>query len=223
MDSYVCTTPDHCALDFDPNFQPLEAAPVEGGIGFYSWTIIGQRHQGMALQPNRAKIARKRFPIDVDLPTRRIRQLTGVVQLREPPFPDVQEVLEGDGKSIGGLDMDHASAVVRMKPVEARAVGRNTDLRGDGRGFPVNVYGQVGMNVNVEMFITIARCAIYSRIGGIGRCLALPTLCNNEIDEYSYSQHYCRDDANGRNALRASGTPALLFTTLLFLFASFLS
>ena len=146
-------------------------------------------------------------------------KLTGVVQLREPSSPDVQEVFEGDGKTVGGLNVDHATVVMRVEPVETRAVGRNTNLRGDGRGLPINVDGQMGMNVNVEMFITITRCPIYGRIGSVGRCL---TLRNNEIDEASNKQYSRRYNAGGRDALSASGTPPLFLTPKQFIPAPFL-
>src|SRR6266702_2446100 len=213
---------DSCSsltLHFNLRNRPLETVPIEGGVRFHSWTLIRQCNQRVALQWNRTKIARKGLPIDVDLPTRRVRQLTGIVQLREAFSPDVQEVLEGDGKTIGSLNVDHSIAGVRVQPVEARAVGRNTDLRRDGQRFPINVDGYMGMNVNVEMFITITRCAIYGRIGSVGRCL---TLRNNEIDEAGNKQYSRRDDADDRDALSASGTPPLFFTPKLFLAASFL-
>src|SRR2546423_1219808 len=213
---------DSCSslsLHFNLRYRPLETVPIEGGIRFHSWTIIRQCNQRVALQRDRLKISCIRLPIDVDLPTRRVRQLTGIVQLREPFSPDVQEVLEGDGKTIGSLNVDHPIAGVRMEPVEARAVGRNTDLSRDGHRFPINVDGYMGMNVNVEMFITITRCAIYGRVGSVGRCL---TLRNNEIDEAGNKQYSRRDDAGHRDALSASGTPLLFFTPKLFLPASFL-
>src|SRR2546421_9055192 len=149
------------SLHFNLRPLPLETVPIEGAIRFHSRTIIRQRNQRVALQRNRLKISCKRLPIDVDLPTTWIRQLTGIVQLWEPFSPDVQEVLERDGKTLGSLNVDHPIAGVRMQPVEARAVGRNTDLGRDGHRFPINVDGHMGMNVNVEMFITITRCAIY--------------------------------------------------------------
>ena len=109
--------------------------------------------------------------------------------------------------------MDHPIAGVRVQPVEARAIGRNTDLGRDGHRFPINVDGHMGMNVNVEMFIPITRCTIYGRIGSVGRCL---TLRKNEIDEADNKQYSRRDDADDRDALSASGTPLLFFTPKLY-------
>src|SRR5438132_12944704 len=213
---YSCSS---LSLHFNLRHLPLETVPIEGGVGFRPWTIIRQRNQCMSLQRDRLKISCIRLPIDVDLPTTWIRQLTGIVQLWEPFSPDVQEVLERDGKTIGGLNVDHPIAGVRVQPVKARAVGRNTHLGRDGHRFPINVDGYMGMNVNVEMFITITRCAIYGRIGSVGSCL---TLRNNEIDEAGNKQYSRRDDAGDRDALSASGTLPLFFAPKLFLPASFL-
>src|SRR5436309_6487498 len=213
---------DSCSslsLHFNLRHRPLETVPIEGGIRFHSRTIIRQGNQRVALQRDRLKISCIRLPIDVGLPTTWIRQLTGIVQLWEPFSPDVQEVLERDGKTIGSLNVDHPITGVRVEPVKARAVGRKTDLGRDGHRFPINVDGYMGMNVNVEMFITITRCAIYGRIGSVGRCL---TLRKNEKDEAGNKQYSRRDDADDRDALSASGTPLLFFTPKLFLSASFL-
>ena len=157
----------------------------------------------MSLQRDRLKISCIRLPIDVDLPTTWIRQLTGIVQLREPFSPDVQEVLERDGKTIGSLNVDHPIAGVRVEPVKARAVGRNTDLCRDGRRFPIDIDGHVSVNVKVAVFTAITRYAVYCGVGSVGRCL---TLCNNEIDEAGNKQYSRRYNAGGRDALSASGT-----------------
>src|SRR2546430_3617185 len=161
---------DSCSslsLHFNLRYRPLETVPIEGGIRFHSWTIIRQCNQRVALQRDRLKFSCIRFPIDVDLPTRRVRQLTGIVQLREPFSPDVQEVLEGDGKTIGSLNVDHPIAGVRVQPVEARAVGCNTDLRRDGRRFPIDIDGHVSVNVKVAVFTAITRYAVYGGVGSV--------------------------------------------------------
>src|SRR5436309_16109658 len=86
---------DSCSslsLHFNLRHLPLETVPIEGGIRFHSWTIIRQCNQRVALQRDRLKISCIRLPIDVDLPTRWVRQLTGVAQLLETIPPNVQEV-----------------------------------------------------------------------------------------------------------------------------------
>src|SRR6266702_3956008 len=83
---------DSCSLlslHFNLRHLPLETVPIEGGIRFHSWTIIRQCNQRVALQRNRLKISCIRLPIDIDLPTTWIRQLTGIVQLWEPFSPDI--------------------------------------------------------------------------------------------------------------------------------------
>src|SRR5438876_6538368 len=164
---------DSCSslsLHFNLRHRPLETVPIEGGIRFHSRTIIRQRNQRVTLQRNRTKIARKGLSIDVDLPTRRVRQLTGIVQLWKPFSPDVQEVLERDGKTIGSLNVDHSIAGVRVEPVKARAVGRNTDLCRDGRRFPIDIDGHVSLNVKVSVFSAITRYSDYGGVGSVGRC-----------------------------------------------------
>src|SRR5438132_13132787 len=213
---YSCSS---LSLHFNLRHRPLETVPIEGGVGFHPWTIIRQRNQCMSLQRDRLKISCIRLPIDVDLPTTWIRQLAGIVQVREPFSPDVQEVLERDGKTIGSLNVDHPIAGVRVKPVKARAVGRNTDLCRDGRRFPIDIDGHVSVNVKVAVFTAITRYAVYGGVGSVGRCL---NLSNNEIDEASNKQYSRRYNADGRDALSAIGTPPLFFTPKLFLPASFL-
>src|SRR6266566_6804804 len=213
---------DSCSLlslHFNLRHLPLETVPIEGGIRFHSWTIIRQCNQCVALQRDRLKISCIRLPIDVDLPTSWIRQLTGIVQLREPFSPDVQEVPERDGKTIGSLNVDHPIAGVRVEPVKARAVGRNTDLCRDGRRFPIDIDGHVSVNVKVTVFTAITRYSVYGGVGSVGRCL---TLCNNEIDEAGNKQYSRRYNAGGRDALSASSTSPLFFTPKLFLPAPFL-
>src|SRR5947209_6674150 len=134
---YSCSS---LSAHFNLRHLPLETVPIKGGIRFHSWTIIRQCNQRVALQRDRLKISCIRLPIDVDLPTTWIRQLTGIVQLREPFSPDVQEVLEGDGKTIGSFNVYHPIAGVRVEPVKPRAVGRNTELCRDGRRFRIAIY-----------------------------------------------------------------------------------
>src|SRR6266566_77965 len=115
--------------------------------------------------------------------------------------------------------MDHAIAGVCVEPIQTRVIGRNTDLRGNGGWFPIDVDGHMGVNVKVAMFAAITRYAVYSRVGSVGRRLRL---YNCEIDEGSNNQHRCRDDASSRDAFPAGGTPPLFLTPLLFLAASLL-
>src|SRR6266536_2097487 len=93
--------------------------------------------------------------------------------------------------------MDHAIAGVCVEPIQTRAIGRNTDLRGNGGWFPINVDRHMGVNVKVAMFTAITRYAVYNRVGSVGRRLRL---YNCEIDEGSNNQHRCRDDASSRDA-----------------------
>src|SRR5260370_40417883 len=70
---------DSCSslsLHFNLRHRPLETVPIEGGIRFHSWTIIRQCNQRVALQWDRLKISCIRLPIDVDLPTRPVTQVT---------------------------------------------------------------------------------------------------------------------------------------------------
>src|SRR5258708_9826640 len=120
MNPYYCTTPDHHTRHFNLRSRLLETVPPKGGIWSNPWTVIRQCNQCMALQGNCLKISCIRLSIDIGLPTSWIRQLTGIVQLREPLSPDVQEVLEGDGQAIGGLNMDHSITGMRVYPIEAR-------------------------------------------------------------------------------------------------------
>lgn len=115
--------------------------------------------------------------------------------------------------------MDHTIAGMRMQPVEARVIRCNTDLRRNGCDLPINVYGHMGMNMEVAMFKTIAGNAIDGRISWVRRSLAL---CDGEIGEASNSQCDHADDDEYCDALRSSGSSPLFFTPSLFLAALFL-
>src|SRR6266705_6845927 len=46
--------------------ESLETIPIEGGIRFHPWTVIGRRNQRVSLQRDGMKVACERLPIDVD-------------------------------------------------------------------------------------------------------------------------------------------------------------
>ena len=161
-------------------WEQLEPVPIEVGIGLHSWTIKRQGNQCMCLERNGMKITCKRLPIDIDLPTFRLIEFAWIAQLREPSCPDVEEVPEGEGTSTGSLNVYDPIVRMRVQPVEARPFGRNAGIRRSWHRFPINVDGQMCMNVKSSLFQLITRDGIYGRIGSVRRGLALST---SEIHE----------------------------------------
>jgi len=166
------------------------------------------------------KIASKRLPIDVGLPSICLIQLARIVHLLEPLPPNVEKVSKGYGMAIWRLDMDHPITGVRMEPVEARVIGRNTDIPRNRHFLPVNIHRDVGMNVKVSMFIIVTRDTICCGIGSVGGRLAPH---NHEIDKDSNSEYADSYDADNRDAPGSSGASPLFFSPPLFLSAVFLS
>src|SRR6266566_9680645 len=199
MDKYFC-------------FTLLETIPIVVGVGRHSWTVICQCNERMTLQGNGMKITSKWLPIDVDLPTICLIELIGIPQLEEACSPDSKEVSKREGMPRWCFDVYHPIVGVRMQPVETRAVRRNADIPRNSHPVPIDVHGNMGMNVEVSMFIRITGDTICGEISSIsssiGRRLTLP---DNEIDENSKSQHAYSDDADDRDAFRSGGTLPLFF------------
>src|SRR5258708_15345388 len=130
----------------------------------------------MTLQWNGAKISTKRFPVYIHLPARCIRQLAGIPHLLEPLSPDVKEVSKGDGNTSWSLDMDDPAIVVRMKPVEARTVRGNPNIRRNGCFRSIHIHRHMRMDVRAALLSTLTGNVIYRRVRGIGGGLALDTM-----------------------------------------------
>ncbi len=60
---------------------PLETIPRIVGIRFHARAVVCQRNQQMTVQRDAMNITVKGLPIDIDLPTGRIRELAGIPQL----------------------------------------------------------------------------------------------------------------------------------------------
>src|SRR6266481_4924545 len=173
----------------------------------------------MTLQWNGAKISAKRFAVHINLPPCCSRQLAGIPQLLKPLSPDVKEVAEGGGNAPRSLNVDDPGIIVCVEPVEARIVRCNPNVCGNGSLYPTHVHRHMCMNVRAGLLCTLTGNVIYRRVRSVGRCVALR---NHEIDKDSNSEHAYRDDADGCNTLRSSGTPSLFFAPSLFLAALFL-
>src|SRR5712691_8632606 len=94
------------------------------------------------------------------------------------------------------FDVYHPIVGVRMQPVETRAVRRNADIHRNRHPLPIDVHGNMGMNVKVSMFIRITGDTICGGISSIGSNTGRRlTLFDNEIDENSNSQHTYSDDS----------------------------
>src|SRR5258708_8467145 len=171
--------------------------------------MIGQRNQGMTLQWNGAKISTKRFPVHIHLPACCIRQLAEIPHLLEPLSPDVKEVAEGGGNALRSLNVDDPAIVVRMKPVEARIVRGNPNIRRNGCFRSIHIHRHMRMDVRAALLSTLTGNAIYRRVRGIGGGLAFRY---NDGDKASNSQREQTDDAECRDKLHARSTPPLFFS-----------
>src|SRR5260370_36468598 len=136
--------------------------------------MIGQLKQGMTLQWNGAKITTKRFRVLIHLPGCCNRQLAEIPHLLEPLSPDVKEVAEGGGNALRSLNVDDPAIVVRMKPVEARIVRGNPNIRRNGCCRSIHIHRHMSMDVRAALLSTLTGNAIYRRVGGIagGACMA---------------------------------------------------
>jgi len=132
--------------------------------------------------------------------------------------------------SLAGLALASSRRIsVRMEPVEARAIWRDTNVTRYLYQLTTEIDREVGVIMNSSLFANIARYIINSRIirinrrrnysgDNIGRRMNI--ICINKIAEATQDQYYCCDDTYDCIHLSASSSPLLLLTASLILLTS---
>ena len=146
------------------------------GAGFFGWWVVAAVFQGDEIVggecylrvEGRCSLIGEKFAVDVNVPAAVLCQLWGEVEFGEAVVPDGQEVVQGHVVNFGrGFDVDDAVAAMGVHPVVATAIGGDADALGNGDGFPIDVDGQVNMDVIGAMLGGVAGDAVNSRIGWI--------------------------------------------------------
>ena len=146
--------------------ERLEGAPTIDSIGFHTGAVIGQGDDHMALQDNVVEIAIILLTTDINRPTIRRRQLIVIAQLSELSTPYIQEITKREITPIWSLYMYNSSSIVRMHPIEARAIRGDTYALGNLHLLTINIDIHKRMVVGGTLLQLIAKDAIN---GGIGR------------------------------------------------------
>ena len=129
--------------------------------------------------------------------------------------------------------MDDTGSVVSMKPVETRLITGNADLSRKRRLLPINIQGEMRVNVKGELFLLFTIDIVHRRIlwvdnwSGLVLRLAVRIVINDKAGKAYCNDRYCHYRADDGNA--TSFLPALalcfaanllftaLFTQVLFL------
>src|SRR6266542_4448260 len=116
------------------------------GVG--QLALLSERHHDFGLVPKRKRpdAAIEGFSVHEDPQSPFVAVAIGTeARLCESYSPDIEELAQGEGSLLRGLDVDHSSGVVRVQ--WGRDVRRDADLRRDGDPLAVHVQLQAGEDV----------------------------------------------------------------------------
>src|SRR5579883_1309333 len=122
----------------------------------------------MGIQRNGMKISIVGLAIYVGLPPLRLIQLRGILERLESLTPDMEKCSQCKAPLTRCFNMDDACSIMRMQPIDAGIIARDTDFRRKRSLVPIDIEREMSMDMIIQLLAAFTGNTIYRGIWRAG-------------------------------------------------------